>query len=179
MGMHMFSNRVKWTISKEALFVDPAPKREGEQLVCWDGPSPVAEHSPNPSIEEAFMFGYHRALKVLQRGRWIKDIGQAKFQLNLLQQVWNCLEKDFDKRRIATIYGAEKAFNGKHSHLLAKYNNFDKDIAETVDVDIDIFLNKFKTKWGKSNYKELRYITLMNIYNFPLRALRKGLKWIE
>jgi len=173
MGMHIFSNRVSWSISEEALFVDPDPKRKGQKIVCWDAPAPVADHSPNPSIEEAYMFGYHRALKVVQRDRWIKNTSQSEFQLKLLQKAWQCLLEDNDPRRLAVVLGAEKAFEVKDIHLASKHDSMlENEISKIETMAFDETVELLKKYWnGNSRYKS--HVVFPKLYMLPLRVIRK------
>lgn len=120
MGMHVYSNRVTWSHTDEALFVDPAPVVPGERRLYWQAPAPVADHMPNPSLEQAWLFGYHRALKIVQRGRLRKNAEQARIQFLLLQGVWEAYKSSLEPRRAAILLGAEQAFAGKDRALTDK-----------------------------------------------------------
>lgn len=106
-GMHVFSNRVSWTHTDEQLFVDPDPERPGEKLVIEGYPSPIAEHSPDPSPFQAFRFGVHRASKILQPFNWWVDVAQAGFQWDLLTRIWETYCKAGDRRRMLALLGAQ------------------------------------------------------------------------
>ena len=151
-GMHMFTDRVKWDLSKEDLFVDPDPIKEGEKLVVTQSPSPVADHSPNPSFEQAFIFGYHRALKVVQRGRFRrKSSRRAQEQLQLLQLIWQGLQfYQFDERRLAVIIGAEYVFKNNCRYIEDKTNIAKTDYYNQLL--LDSLLKKYDKRWNKSSF---------------------------
>lgn len=128
MGLHVYSNRVKWSHDDESLFVDPRPEIPGERRLYWNAPAPVADHMPNPSLEQARLFGYHRALKLVQRHRLRKNVEQAETQWNLLQGVWQAWKSTGEPRRAAVLQGAEHVFAGKDKVLVDK-----SEVGETVD----------------------------------------------
>jgi hypothetical protein len=106
-GLHVFSNRVSWRMTDEQLFVDPDPMRPGAKKVIENFPSPIADHSPNPSPFQAFRFGVHRASKILQSGRWWVDSAQADFQWRLLTHVHDTWKREGDRRRVLALLGAQ------------------------------------------------------------------------
>lgn len=157
-GMHMFSNRVCWKIDKESLFVDTDPYILGEKMIISDGIAPVAFHSPNPSLEEAFIFGFHRALKITQRGRLMKNTKRARVQMDLLQKAWNTLNRDKDIRRVAVICGAEEAFKSNVVGIENKSDLFQNNIDYLKSINIPEFIKTYQNSWGSSSLKlRLRY----------------------
>lgn len=168
-GLHMFTPRVTWKRSRENLFVDEAPMREGEKHFFSGPPSPVAYHSPDPSLEEAFLFGFHRGLKVMQRGRWIKSASQARRHLRLLQRAWGVLQEDHDTRRVAVILGANQAFEGEESALVKKDTDLARAQLESlVACDIESFIRAQRKSWDQASPawrgRELRYVHLRKLY---------------
>lgn len=85
-GFHMFSDRVSCPVTRDSRFVDASPTTPGKRLKLWDSPAPVADHSPDPSPMQAFRFGVHRALKVVQPRRWRLRYGQTRGQWKLLKR---------------------------------------------------------------------------------------------
>lgn len=113
-GMHMFSNRCRWPRLSDPLFVDPTPVFPGKSELVWELPSPVAYHSPNPSTAQAIQFGYHRALKIIQRNRSAINIERSIFHYDLMKQVYAQAKISPDCRRSAALFGAEIAFSTKN-----------------------------------------------------------------
>jgi hypothetical protein len=64
-------------------------------------------------LEEAFLFGFHRGLKVAQKRRSEKNVMQSEYQLSLLRTVWNQFVATGDLRRGAVLWGAESAFEAE------------------------------------------------------------------
>lgn len=119
-GLHVYSPRVKWDDTADSLFVDPDPHITGRRKVYMGEPAPVAVHSPNPSMRQAFLYGYHRALKVVQRDREHASGYQAHFQFYLLAKVWDQFVQQKDGRRAAVLLGAEAVFCGGNKVLANK-----------------------------------------------------------
>ena len=77
MGLHAYKNTHKWILNNEAYFVDivDAP---GQPIVNDSTElAPAAIHCPDPSPFQAFHFGVHKAVKVLQRGQMTKQISYS------------------------------------------------------------------------------------------------------
>lgn len=110
-ALHMFSNRVTWTdeLLNDHLFVDPPPRFPGKRIFWREAPAPFVLHSPNPSPHQAFMFGVHRASKVVQVNRPVPvfDRNRARSQWRLLKAVWRRFEETRDSRLGLCIYGAD------------------------------------------------------------------------
>ncbi|UCH47833.1 MAG: hypothetical protein JSU95_17565 [Betaproteobacteria bacterium] len=119
MGVHVFTGRARWSERDDRVFVDPSPAVPGTRCVFSDDEA-VAEHAPEPTLEEAFLFGRHRALKIVQRGRWFKNVGQADFQLGLLCSVWEMFLASEDLRRGAALWAAEEVFSNAERQLESK-----------------------------------------------------------
>jgi hypothetical protein len=112
-GLHTFSDRARWETGEESRFVDPSPLIRGKRQKLWTDPAPVVDHSPDPSPFQAFRFGVHRALKVVQRDRWIMRFRQAMGQWTLLRNCWKHFEKEGDRRLGLALLGAEEVFRDR------------------------------------------------------------------
>lgn len=130
-GMHVFSNRVSWNITEEQLFVDPDPQRPGQKKVFTQSPSPVANHSPDPTPAQAFRFGVHRSSKILQPSRWWVDRAQADFQWTLLLNILKCYQREGDRRRLLALLGAQWRMSGKQAGKPDSYT--DARVAEAFE----------------------------------------------
>lgn len=87
-GVHTFSPRVSWRLdSSETLFADPDPEFEGG-LIRDPQEIPIfVDHAPNPSGYQAFYFGFHRMLKVLQNGQSVKYTAHTAYQAAILRRL--------------------------------------------------------------------------------------------
>lgn len=112
MGLHVFTNRVRWRPTGERLFVDPNPAIPGHRRLVREAPAPVGRHAPDPSPYQAFHFGVHRGLKAFQPGREATDPEQAYKQWSLLTRVWRHFEACRDPRLGLAILGADLVWRG-------------------------------------------------------------------
>lgn len=159
-GLHVFSDKAWWEFEQDKLLVDPDPKIPGKKEVFYGEPSPVAYHSPDPSLEEAFLFGYHRGLKVKLNDRILKDGFMAGFQFRLLDAVWKAFCRNNDQRRMYALLGAEVALTSKDKILTNKRELFDK-VDSLLPENKHEYLRK---KWGSPFFKEIRKFTLYRLY---------------
>ena len=97
-GIHIFSNRCVWKESNETRFVDYNPQIPGELEIYESEPAPIVDHSPNPSERQAFRFGLHRALKVIQKEKYVIDYYHSNFQWKLLINCWEKFKRTKDRR---------------------------------------------------------------------------------
>lgn len=119
-GLHAFSNRVKWKQTREGLFVDPPPQIPGRKILLNTHPAPFAYHMPDPSLEQAYTYGYHRALKIKQAGRIRKRIEQIDTQIQLLQSVGLACSEEPTNSRFAILLGANDALASRAVELFRK-----------------------------------------------------------
>jgi len=113
MGLHAFSNRAVWSPSGEELFVDHSPSVPGKRLTTKGPPAPLVDHSPDPSPFQAYRFGVHRALKVVQRDRSSLDLFRSRMQWRLLENVRRRFAETGLRRLGLITAGAEEAFAGE------------------------------------------------------------------
>lgn len=183
MGLHAYSNRVQWLSSAETLFVDPRPNVPGQWQFVWQAPAPVAKHMPDPSVSQAYVFGYHRALKVVQRGRFLKDVDQAEMQLNLLRAVWRAYESSRDPRRALVLFGAEDAFASKEKVLVDKIESGSDDQVRELWRQSQANPYKYLSKrWSAvrrpARWRKFRWTVLPRYSNYLLRIARVGPRMI-
>lgn len=107
-GMHTFSNRVKWDLDEEALFVDPNPHYPGKKMDIWNDIEPLVDHAPDPLPYHAFHFGLHRGLKAFQWGR-ISAHPQAIGMWGALEATWNHFKRTRETKPGLAMMGAEIA----------------------------------------------------------------------
>jgi len=112
-GLHTFSDKARWKSEDESRFVDHSPAIPGEKRKVWSNPAPIVDHSPDPSPFQAFRFGVHRALKVVQRDRWIMRFRQTTGQWSLLRNCWEHFEEIDDRRLGFALLGAEEVFRDR------------------------------------------------------------------
>lgn len=168
-GMHLYSNRCRWGDLTDSVFVDPSPVIPGEKVLIWSSPAPVAIHSPCPDLSQAFQFGYHRCLKIVQRHRKCPDLNRSNFQYQLLRSVYDQHLIDGDDRRLAALYGAcmalrsnKQAFESRDSFL-----EFQDSLAD-FDANKMIIERVVRGVWGYGRFRE-RYVINVPMFDIWFR----------
>ncbi len=104
--------RSSYQRTSDAIFTDLGDVPAENRLYDKDNLAPAADHCPDPSDLQAFRYGVHKGVKVLQKGRLIKFVESARGHLetvNYLRQKW------INSRELRYLYawlGAEQALLG-------------------------------------------------------------------
>ena len=108
-GLQVFRSSVRWEPHSDHLMVDPMPRMTGRAVRVTKDPAPLTVHSPDPSPLQAFRFGVHRAMKMLQPDRPVMARDPKRFQLHcvILEATWERFREAGDARRALAIAGAE------------------------------------------------------------------------
>lgn len=96
-GLHLYSNRVKWGRSEEKVFVDMIDQRQ-TRAQDMKVLAPAAWHCPNPSDIQAFHFGVHKAIKILQIGALQPNPNNRKVHTDNILKVMEQWKKRQDRR---------------------------------------------------------------------------------
>ena len=172
-GLHTFSDRVRWETGDESRFVDPAPLMPGERRKTYADPAPVVDHSPDPSPFQAFRFGVHRALKVVQRGRWIPRFRQAIGQWLLLRKCWHhCRAVEVHRLGLALL-GAEAVFSGHVSGAEYDRNQdaLERRLAEHEHLNIEQIKQRVRPRWQKDWRGEIRFFGVTGAFRIVISYL--------
>lgn len=161
MGLHAWSNRVRWESSDERLFVDTHPVFPGEKLSLWSDPAPFAEHCPDPSPHQAFHFGRHRALKALQsdRGPATFSYGLAIGQWRILRGTWEHFRRSGDPRLGLAMMGADAVLCQRvgEAHVTDKRDDARALFEACADLSADELSVRLAPRWGRWLGAPLRY----------------------
>jgi hypothetical protein len=108
-GLTTFRSSVKWGPNPDELMVDHMPQMQGRALRIQGPPAPLAVHCPNPSPLQAFRYGLHRAVKMLQHDRPPASREPKRLGVHLiaLNATWEAYRHKGDRRRLLAVAGAE------------------------------------------------------------------------
>lgn len=110
MGMGVYRNTIGWLDNARSdLFTEIPLGNEFEKQISYDL-APAAIHCKNPSPLQAFHYGLHRGLKVIQFTEKNKDITSSKSMFMTLEKTWRNFEKTLDIRLGYAILGAELSY---------------------------------------------------------------------
>lgn len=122
-GLHIYSNRYRWEKNNEKIFVDFSSKKDFKRVQDKDLLAPAAYHCPDPSPLQAFHFGVHKAIKVMQKGIEKRKRYQMLYH-------WENIEKTkqnyFNKRELSygfATLGAEVALRNNFTYEQADFND--------------------------------------------------------
>lgn len=182
-GIHAYRSGVFWTWSGDRLFTDPKPNVKGRSKIFPLSMEALVDHMPNPSKEQAFLLGVHRALKIVQRDRVIRDTKNALFQFNYLHAIWKCYFEDRCPSREVILLGAEYVFQG-NSKIYSKERIIAKTGLEAFNcvtekersffIDRKWLPEEFYFKWRK-----FIYVALPHFWSFPLKRIYRALYLIK
>jgi hypothetical protein len=117
-GMRTYRNSVKWQRNSENLFLDLSPLPSHERMYNVIELAPAAIHCKNPSPFQAFHFGIHKGLKILQPKQEIRRKLHTGYHWNNIQRTWQNFLRTRDVRRGFAVLAAElvfkKVFEIKH-----------------------------------------------------------------
>ncbi|MCE7032786.1 glycosyltransferase [Lysobacter sp. GX 14042] len=120
-GVHTFSNRVRWESSGSGIFNDPDPLRPGTRKMYGQPKMTYFRHASDPSSLQAFHFGAHRALKLVQRGFTFeqKRVEAMHTQWEALIGLWQQYCRYRDRRHALALVAADLVIGGalgEHAH---------------------------------------------------------------
>jgi hypothetical protein len=105
-GLSAYSHRCSWPMAIQPPFVDPSPTLPGRKLLLSSHPSPVADHAPDPSEDQAWAFGVHRGLKIAQPGASTKRASYCADHWDTLRAVVDHYHRSGDQRLLIALAGA-------------------------------------------------------------------------
>jgi hypothetical protein len=166
MGLHAFSDRAEWAASNEKLFVDHSPEIPGKRFSTKGPPAPIVDHSPNPSPFQAFRFGVHRALKVVQRDRGKLDLFRSRMQWTLLGNIWDRFSDTGIRRLGLVVLGAETVLENSvqrtsyatsSDHLRTRFER------EYEQMPVDTIRLQLSPRWGTWRRREALYVRTVGL----------------
>ncbi|MEL7357652.1 MAG: hypothetical protein AAFN40_13920 [Cyanobacteria bacterium J06560_6] len=123
-GLHVYSRRMKWEEDKEQIFVD-WPERKNMPIKRVNDRAnlaPAAFHCPNPSRFQAFHFGVHKAVKIMQH-----ECQDFRYYASIVH--WDnliCLKNNFlSDRDILLAFSILGAWESLVSKFASSEINFD------------------------------------------------------
>ncbi len=123
-GIHMYRNRVRWVQRDDELFADTPPEMQGVRCDFTRGdPSPLADHSPDPTPVQAFHYGLHRGLKAFQNGLEVTCPELAFAQWRVLKRVWRHFERVRDRRLGLALMAVDHALTHLVTPDFCNYTN--------------------------------------------------------
>lgn len=114
-GLNTYRNTVRWNFNKENLFVDIPDTPQEKYLFDDKELAPAAVHCPNPSPYQAFHYGVHRGLKMVQPDQAEKRESSRRTKWTGMERTWQHYLRADDVRLGLACLGAELAYGGLFS----------------------------------------------------------------
>jgi glycosyltransferase involved in cell wall biosynthesis len=136
-GVHAFSNRVTWDANGDGLFLEPTPKRPGKRKLIEKPVHSYFYRSHDPSAFQAFHFGTHCALKLIQKDRSYEDkrVEAMTTQWDILVNIWNRYSLVGDRRHGLALLAAHLVITGRLGKGGQDYKNPElKKVFDEYDV---------------------------------------------
>jgi len=126
-GLSSFRSSLKWKPVQENLFVvhieDVPPVPENRRIRDCKELAPAALHCKNPSPLQAFHYGVHKGLKVIQPGIGEKVISKTYSSWNKIERTYAHFKRKRDIRLGFAVLGAELALKGNFQADHLNYSN--------------------------------------------------------
>ena len=121
-GLHNYRNTMRWALRDEVLFTDRQNTSE-KSINDSTQLAPAALHCPDPSPFQAFHFGVHKAVKVMQIGRASKNVKARNIHWDNIQRTKEHFRSNKNKQLGYAILGSEIAFKHQFTHQQVDYND--------------------------------------------------------
>ena len=113
-GLNTYRNTVNWDFSRENLFVD-IPLPPCNYLFDDHELAPAAGHCADPSPYQAFHYGVHRGLKMVQPEQESIRESSRRSKWTGMERTWDHYQRTNDRRLGLACIGAELAYAGVFS----------------------------------------------------------------
>ncbi len=123
-GINAYRRNFGWNASaQDALFTDRTEVAHERRLVTWTTFADAAIHCPDPSPFQAFHFGVHRGMKVVQPNANKFSVDRAEEQATYLEKTWQHFELRRDPRLGLACVGYELALTEPFTIEQLAYSN--------------------------------------------------------
>ena len=126
MGMHTYRNNMTWKSNEDNLFVDKIKLYADEVLIIKENYDliPAALHCKNPSLFQAFHYGVHKALKVIQPDRNKLELVRSKYHWDIISKTYHNFISSPNNLKLAfAVLGCEIGLQGNIDLRHLDYSN--------------------------------------------------------
>lgn len=162
-GLNTYRNTVRWDFNKEDLFVDIPEVGLNGYLFDDKDMAPAAVHCANPSPYQAFHYGVHRGLKMVQPEQQTIRESSRRAKWSGMEKTWAHYQRTKDPRLALACIGAELAYAGM----------FDINDLDVPNPKMKLILNKFMNLSSKALHNQVLRCRLFNFGFLPSNTRRK------
>ena len=121
-GLASYRNNIQWCGDHGGVFVDNVTNK-GQSIFDWDKLAPAAYHSPNPSPFQAFHFGLHKAMKVIQNHESDRIHWRMREHWDNILKAEIHFKHSRDRRLALAILASELVYSGYFKPEHISYNH--------------------------------------------------------
>ncbi len=114
-GLNTYRNTVRWDFDKENLFVDIPEVGLDGYLFDDKELAPAAVHCADPSPYQAFHYGVHRGLKMIQPDQEAIRESSRRSKWAGMERTWDHYQRTNDRRLALACLGSELSYAGVFS----------------------------------------------------------------
>ena len=139
-GLNIYKSGIKWKLGTESIFTDQQ-SLIGENTVIHKKLSKensLVSHASDPSDFQAFLFGIHRASKIVQSSSDNYKIGHAYGQYKIIKDVLDVYNKKHNYKHGLVLIGASKMLKSELSRSDMIEKDFYKEDFENISFNQDL-----------------------------------------
>lgn len=151
-GLNVYRSGMKWRLGSEVLFTDQQfiikdnYKKHAERL---NKKSSLVSHASDPTDFQSFIFGVHRASKIIQKNVTIPRMSHAYGQYNTLLDVYRNYVDNSSKQAQLALVGAYYVLSRKTSEsVMISKKHYEREFSNLNATDY-LEAIKFFKKFGK------------------------------
>jgi hypothetical protein len=111
-GLATYRNNIQWNGDLAGVFVDNVSISIGRSEYDFDRLAPAAYHCPNPSPFQAFHFGLHKAMKVIQTHNAARKNWRMRQHWDNIMKTESHFHQSGDRRLGLAILASELVYTG-------------------------------------------------------------------
>jgi hypothetical protein len=132
-GVTVFSRRVRWEFPLNPLTPDANPIRVGKKRVVSALATELVHHMPAPTREQCYLYGFHKGLKIAQRGGHIDRPLLALTHYATLLRVRDIFLSEEDIKSALILNGARAAIQSREITMERKSSHNTAEFTELAD----------------------------------------------
>jgi hypothetical protein len=145
-GVTVFGGRVRWTFPLNSLTPDTNPIRVGKKRVIPTTATELVHHMQAPTREQCYLYGFHKGLKIAQRGGHLDRPSLATTHYAALLRIRDIFLAERCVNRALILNGARDAI-GSNVAIMERKSPLDYNACENASLPDDFILSRAQKCW--------------------------------
>ena len=145
-GITVFGRRVRWAFPLNPLSPDSNPIRVGKKRVIPTLATELVRHMQAPTREQCYLYGFHKGLKIAQRGGFLDRPSLAITHYAALLRVRDIFLSEEGVSRALILNGARDAIRSRVATMKRK-SSVEKNVSENTSLPDELILSRAKRYW--------------------------------